>query len=79
MSRQDRDLPFLHRLYNTALAVNSWERGRGERSGGGSSIFTISITCGFIAFSPAASEFVSGCTLADASYAYPSEPVQKEL
>ena len=39
----------------------------------------MSITCGFIACSPAASEFVSGRTLDDARCAYPSEPVRKEF
>ena len=73
-----RDLPFLHRLYNTALAANSWESNTGERCRDGSSILTMSIMCGFIACSPAANEFVSGRTVDDARYVYPSEPVRKE-
>ena len=75
-----RNLPFLHRLCNTAIGPNSWERGKRDRSvrEGGSSIFTMSITRGLIACSPTASEFVSGRTLDDARYAYSTEPMRKE-
>ena len=76
--RAARDLPFLHRLCNAQIAPNVRERGTCERSEGGSSIFIMSIMCGFIACSPAASEFLRGLTLDDAGYAYPSEPGRKE-